>query len=329
MPQIRSRTAGLVGLTWNWGLAARGVVRRFAREGWRPDIVHVHADGQSDALLIASWVREKLNLPLVITLHCSRIASYRPMNRLDRLLHSRVVSLERRALAAADAVICLTDRTAAAVRSAAYSAQVCVFPDILDDTFHARSRLPTTTRGPVHTFAFVGRIAHEKGCGALLDMLGDERLEDWQLLVIGDGPERAQFERVAARRGLTSRIRITGFQSHSRVADLLLSADALVMPSTHEEFGGAAIEAMALGVPVIAYAVGGLVNSVGQVAPDMLAEPGDIAGLVDRLIIATQAAGVRNDTIQAARQWTNRCAASTILPEFLRLYQSIKHRKTA
>lgn len=329
MPQIRSRTTGLKGLTWNWGLAARAVVRRFAREGWRPDIAHVHADGQRDALRVALWVRAELDLPLVITLHCSRIASYRPMSRLDRLLHAHVVSLERRALEAADAVICLTERTAGAVRPAASSAQVCVFPDILDDSFHDRSLLPLLTGKPSRTFAFVGRIAHEKGCGALLDMLDDERLRGWQLLVIGDGPERARFEKAAARRGLTSRIRITGFQSHARVADLLLSAEALVMPSTHEEFGGAAIEAMALGMPVIAYAVGGLINSVGQVAPEMLAAPGDIGGLVDRLLVASQAPGARYAAAQAARHWTRRCAASTILPEILRLYQSIEYWKTA
>lgn len=328
MPEIISRTTGLVGLTYNWARAARARVARFGRDGWQPDLAHIHGDGQIDALRLALWFKRHYRVPLVLTLHCSRIASYRPMNAYDSFFHNRVIRNEGLAVASVDAVVCLTDSTAAAIREAVPAADVRVFPDIVDDSFvrAGAARHSRALRAQPHTFAFVGRISHEKGWPALLDMLADPRLERWRLLVIGDGPERQAFEESAARRGLSSRITITGFQPRACVAKLLPRAEALVMPSLHEEFGGAAVEAMALGVPVVGYAVGGLIHSVGAIAPEILAPPGNVSGLIDRLLRLTsdpaQVALVR----ERGRHWVKRCAPSLVLPSILHLYQTLVHR---
>lgn len=330
MPEIRSRTMGLVGLTYNWGRAARALLARFRRDGWQPNLTHIHGDGQIDALRLVLCFKRYYRVPVVLTLHCSRIASYRPISAYDRLFHNRAIRTERLAVANADAVICLTDATAAAIRKAVPGADVRVFPDMLDAVFVRAGALcdSRTSSAQLHTFAFVGRIAHEKGWPALLDMLADPRLQDWHLLVIGDGPERTVFEENATRRGLASRITITGFQPHACVAELLAAAEALVMPSLHEEFGGAAIEAMALGVPVVAYAVGGLVHSVGAVSPEILAPPGNVNGLVDRLLRVTSDPAQLALVRERGWRWIERCAPSSVLPSVLQLYQTLVHRNS-
>lgn len=330
MPEVKSRTTGLVGLTCNWGRAARAFPARFRSDGWQPDLAHIHSDGQVNALRLALWFKRHYRVPLVLTLHCSRIASYRPMSAYDRLFHNRAIRIEWRAVASADAVVCLTDATAASICMAVPAVDVRVFPDMLDASFVRAGALchSRASSAQPHIFAFVGRIAHEKGWPALLEMLADPRLQDWRLLVIGDGPERAAFEENAARRGLTSRITITGFQAHARVAELLPAAEALVMPSLHEEFGGAAIEAMALGVPVVAYAVGGLVHSVGAVSPEMLAPPGNVSGLVDRLLRVTSNPAQLALVRERGRRWIERCAPSSVLPSILQLYQTLVHRNS-
>lgn len=77
-----------------------------------------------------------------------------------------------------------------------------------------------------------------------------------RLRVVGDGPGLAVLEEAVKERGLSGDVELLG-----RVADpaaVLARADVFLLPSASESFGVAALEAMALGVPVVAYQVGGL-----------------------------------------------------------------------
>jgi glycosyltransferase involved in cell wall biosynthesis len=75
-------------------------------------------------------------------------------------------------------------------------------------------------------------------------------------LIVGDGPARHELERLATSLGIANRIAITGMQEH--VGDYLQIMDIFVLPSGQKEsFGNAAVEAMAVGLPVIVFADGG------------------------------------------------------------------------
>ena len=77
-----------------------------------------------------------------------------------------------------------------------------------------------------------------------------------KLLLIGDGPERGNAERLCRKIGLCDEIRFLGKQD--AVEELLAVADLFLMPSDSESFGLAALEAMACEVPVISSNTGGL-----------------------------------------------------------------------
>jgi glycosyltransferase involved in cell wall biosynthesis len=97
------------------------------------------------------------------------------------------------------------------------------------------------------------------------------------LLVVGDGPEMRRLKRIA---GPT--VMFTGRVSDERVADLLARARALVVTAT-EEFGIAAVEALAAGRPVIALGEGGVRESVGEGVTGTFfspCEPGALAAAV-------------------------------------------------
>lgn len=94
---------------------------------------------------------------------------------------------------------------------------------------------------------------------------------DVDAIVIGDGPERARLEALAAELGVAGRIEFLGARPHAEMPGLLCSGDMAVFPSLVEATSVAALECMACGLPVAASAVGGLPqivdDSVGGLFP--------------------------------------------------------------
>ncbi len=131
-------------------------------------------------------------------------------------------------------------------------------------------------------FAYVGRLVSEKGPLVLLDAAARLQKEgqEFDVLIIGDGPERAKLEGEIERHGMGSRVRITGFLRGPQLSSLLQEVHVVVMPSVCEETAGlSAIEQMMRGRLVIASAIGGLGEVVGSAG--MVCPPGDAEALAD------------------------------------------------
>jgi glycosyltransferase involved in cell wall biosynthesis len=110
------------------------------------------------------------------------------------------------------------------------------------------------------TIGFVGRLAREKGVDLLLQAMRD--LPGVAAVVVGDGPERAALERLAAELGLGERVVFTGWTDDVR--RLLPTFDVLVQPSRREGFGISIVEAMLAEVPVVATDAGGMAEVVAD-----------------------------------------------------------------
>jgi len=96
-------------------------------------------------------------------------------------------------------------------------------------------------------------------------------------VICGDGTLRAQLEQDVRRRGVGDKVVFCGFSA--AVERLLPGADVFVLPSLHEGLGIAAIEAMAVGLPVVASRVGGLPEIVTHGETGLLVPAGDAAAL--------------------------------------------------
>jgi glycosyltransferase involved in cell wall biosynthesis len=111
--------------------------------------------------------------------------------------------------------------------------------------------------------------------------------------VVGDGPRRAALEALVRSRRLENRISFLGHRDD--VGRLLREASIFVLPSRSEAFPNGAIEAMAAGLPVVASAVGGLLDLIEHGRTGLLVEPGNPNALADALrgLLTNRTAGAR------------------------------------
>ena len=131
---------------------------------------------------------------------------------------------------------------------------------------------------------FVGRLAPVKGLRILLEALAQARESrpDLALTIVGDGPDRAALETLAAPMGAA--VTFTGSLSQEGVAARLGASDALVLPSFAEGVPVVLMEAMAAGLPVVATRVAGVPELVEDKASGHLVAPGDTAALTAALL---------------------------------------------
>ena len=137
-----------------------------------------------------------------------------------------------------------------------------------------------TAPAPV-TAVFAGRLGRQKAVGVLLTALAD--VDGVSLIVAGDGPERGALERRVSELGLDGRVRFLGSVPRETVLRLFRAGDASVLPSAWENFPHTVVEALAVGCPVIASAVGGVPEVVRDGENGLLVAPGDASALGDAI----------------------------------------------
>jgi glycosyltransferase involved in cell wall biosynthesis len=130
----------------------------------------------------------------------------------------------------------------------------------------------------------VGRLVAVKGFDVAVRALSRLRaaVPSATLLLVGDGPERHALEAQARAEGVAAAVRTTGVVDD--VLPFLAGADVLAAPSRNEGMGRSIVEAMALGLPVVATRVGGIPDVVGEGETGRLVPVEDAAALATALI---------------------------------------------
>jgi len=140
-------------------------------------------------------------------------------------------------------------------------------------------------------------------------------------LIAGDGPLHADMAREAANLGLESRILQLG--NRPDPGDLLSASDLMLMTSRTEGVPAAAIEAAMAGIPVVAYATGGIAEAVQDGATGLLAPPGDAGALTDHILRLLHEDDARRRMGRAAVEWGRRFEIGSVAPKYLRLYRTL------
>jgi len=278
------------------------------------DLVHVHTP------FVAHYagleIARALGVPCVATYHTffeEYLFHYVPV--VPRAwLRALARHYSRGQCNALDAVIVPSRAMAAALERYGVTRPLHVLPTgIPPDKFHGGESCYFRQRYGIgkerKVLLFVGRVAHEKNIGFLIDMVERVRRNDPSalLLITGEGPALPTLRAHAERRGLGEHVRFLGYlDRHSELHDCYRAADVFVFASRTETQGLVLLEAMALGTPVVALAEMGTRDILEpqrgcRIAPD------DIAGFA-RVVgdLLADPAALRNLGEQArdyARSW--------------------------
>ena len=159
-------------------------------------------------------------------------------------------------------------------------------------------------KGP--TFVFAGRLVPQKAVEVALE--ATRRTDAATLVVVGDGPERESLERRARALGLNGRARFIGAQPRRTVFDLLHAADGAILSSSWENCPHVAVEALAVGTPVLATAAGGVTEIVRDGWNGLLSPVGNAEALAFTMTRYLGDAGLqqrlRGHAVESVAQFT-------------------------
>jgi len=243
--------------------AVRPFVERLHRErGF--DLIDAHyfyPDGVAAAML-----GQRLDVPTVITARGSDvnlIAQYGLPRRLIRWAARQAAAVVTVSQALKDKLVAL----------GVEHERIHVLRNGVDlELFHPndqeRLRAELDLRRP--TLLSVGNLLAFKGHGLVIEALS--LLPQCELVIAGEGPDRAAFEALARQRGVSERVRFVGSLDQQDLRRYYCAADALVLASSREGWPNVLLEAMACGTPVIATAVGGVPEIVTSTEAGVVVE---------------------------------------------------------
>lgn len=252
---------------------------------WKPDLVLAHFAG--DGWRVAHCCRA-LRIPLVVVVHGSDVLlkdheAWR-LGRSAKALARRWPQFSEQVSLFLPASEFLAERLVLRGVSAAKIKQhylgIPVEPNEQTDCADKRWDV-----------IYVGRLEENKGCAYLLRAFSDRvQVRDLELLIVGDGSQRAELEGMASQIvGAGVKVTFVGATPPDRTAQLMRQARILCVPSVEtgagasEGFGLVSIEAQSLGVPVVAYATGGLPETLVHGETGFLVPMGDVEGLGEAL----------------------------------------------
>lgn len=245
---------------------------RLLAEGKCWDVLHVH---EWNSLQVARLIRDTLDLPMVGTMHLcmSKLAEEDPIERFTEG-HLYMLQQEGALVCGSDELILCSQAYERIAREKFMTDRKInvIYNGIRCDEWSRERGVGVRARAkhnlpPRDIALFVGRIADMKGIRVLLDAIEADESGRYCYVVAGsvnaDTPEQGEHWDVTQRlrqieREHPSRLRWVDFVHGQDLLDLYACASVGLMPSLHEPFGIAALEHMAMGVPLVATEVDGL-----------------------------------------------------------------------
>jgi glycosyltransferase involved in cell wall biosynthesis len=264
-----------------------------------PDIVHTHS---SKAGILGRLAARRAGVPRVI--HTPHVFAFQM--QVSAPLRRLYAAIERRAARWADTFVCVCRAEAMAVTETlgAPSTAVALIPNGIDlPPRPARKRKPHSL-----TIGFAGRLVEQKGPDLLIEAIPrvHQALPDARVVIVGRGEMEAALRARIDELELADMCEIRVPEPSQDLTPVVADFDLCVMPSRWEGMPYTLLEAMALGVPVVASFVGGIPEVITDGRNGLLVPPGDPAALAAAMARLGWDAGLRRRLGDAARETVSR-----------------------
>jgi glycosyltransferase involved in cell wall biosynthesis len=220
------------------------LLNRYIAEYGKPDVVHAH--NLMSGGLIARRIWMETGIPYVVTEHSSSFLSASGIAERD-------IATLRLAASGAKAVVAVGSQLASSlveVLGGNTSAPIKVIPNVVDQRL-----LDLAVRGdhPVYTVVGLGNLIPRKNFSLLIRAFAQADLPaDARLVIGGEGSEGRRLKALAKSLLVGDRVEFTGSLDRQRVGQILQDADLFAHSADIETFGVVLIEALAVGLPVLA-----------------------------------------------------------------------------
>ena len=245
--------------------------RKLVEEGFRPDVIHAHV---YSAGVPAVLIGKRYGLPVVITEHSTAFPR--------RLIRGFEKLKAKFAFERADLVCPVSENLRRHIESYGIRTRFRVVPNVVDTSlFYPSEENPKEGEGRKKRILLVALLSPVKGVPYLLEALARlrQKRDDFILDIVGDGPNRNEYEGQVQKLGLQGIVRFHGLKTKPEVAEFMRRSDFFVLPSIWENLPCVLIEAMASGLPIVATKVGGIPEIINEKV-GVLVAPKDVEALV-------------------------------------------------
>ncbi len=300
----------------------RALWRIFLSE--RPRVVHTHT---SKAGILGRWAARLSRTPIIIhTPHGHVFWGY-----FNRGMSFFYAFLERATARITDKIITLTEQEKKdhlALHIAPADKFEVIHSGVDLDKFRqvhtSRREFKEALGVPVDGLVVgsAGRLTEIKGYGFLIEAAKEVLavLPDTYFLLLGDGELTADLKRAASSLGVQDRFRFLGWQRN--VADVMNAFDIFVLPSLNEGMGKVIVEAMAMGKPVVASRVGGILDLVDHGTNGLLVPPADPTALAEAILRLLDDPDERSRMGTKGRETAGRYDAASMVQKIDKLYMT-------
>jgi len=311
------RPSALRGFSWPRRLwSVYRAVAALAKEHGPPDLIHAHVYTIGWAALLAGRLRR---IPVVISEHSSAF--------MLRSLSRRQILKARWIFRLADAVLPVSNALRESIERYGLRGNFRVVPNVVNTELFTFSPPRGHSDGTIRLLT-VASLVEVKGLPYLFRALPAVPWQgrQWQLDLVGDGPEHSALERLASELGIAENVHFHGRMVKKDVADLMRKADLFVLPSLVETFSVVTAEALASGLPVLVTRCGGpeefVTGRSGMIVPpaDAPALAAALGSMLDRL--------ASYDRPAIAREAGERFGSATVGNVLYQLYLDVTKRVT-
>lgn len=231
-----------------WKIIGHYLYKKYVRKYGKPDILYVESALSSGDL--ALFLHKKYNLPYIIREHCTFFIKTLPESE-SRKKYQEIFFSAAKSFA-------VGKRLADSLTEKFFISKIDLLPNCIDVDFFKPSSGADRPTKP-NKFLAIGRLVPNKRFDRLIQAFHiafKDQLE-YQLDIVGDGPLRSDLSKLIVDLHLERQVVLKGPLDRGGIVDIMNKSHVLVVSSDYETFGVVAIEAMAMGIPVITTKSGG------------------------------------------------------------------------